>query len=347
MWDENVKLLSDFLFRFCTQADVEIEGKLGLVYNRKTQKRVHIDGVKSLVCCATDEIDASFAAEIDANMFRHFNEDLLQRRFLDDQAKAKAANARPHWRYAHTRLTDKFHTVGNDRVRVSYDTNGAVVECIVKDKLEHVDFWNGKAKAIDFRISASRERKGLHTQAQSKQTEDARASSTCSPLLALTCAVPVPVPLSAPDQIRRKDRMSYRYDLWSIELTKVDLFTALASNGEPVSAQPASTTFEVEVEIREMEYLRREAAKVRAGAPNEFVKVATAMIDQMRTLSQYAFPGTLPPHMRLTPQAQAQAAANQAAQAAQAAAAQASSKRKREEEESAAANQQEFGRSWS
>ena len=136
--------------------------------------------------------------------------------------------------------------------------------------------------------------------------------------------------------------MSYRYDLWAIELTKVDLFTAL-SNGEPVSDKPASTTFEVELEIKEMDYLRREAAKVKAGAPNDFVKVATAMMDQMRTLSQYAFPGVLPPHMRLSPQAQA--AANAAAAAALAAA-QASSKRKREEEESAAANQ-EFGRSWS
>lgn len=155
---------------------------------------------------------------------------------------------------------------------------------------------------------------------------------------------PVPLPTTAPDQLRRKDRMSYRYDLWAIELTKVDLFTALSPAGEPLTEKPASTTFEVEVEIKEMDYLRREAAKVKSGAPNDFVKVATSMLDQMRTLSQYAFPGALPPHMRLSPAAQAQA--NAAAAAAAAAAAQ-TSKRKREEEESAAITQQEFGRAWS
>ena len=217
VWDENVKLLSDFLFRFCTQPDVEIEGKLGLVYNKKTQKRLHIDGVRSLVCCATDEIDASFAAEIDANMFRHFNEDLLQRRFLDDQAKAKAANARPHWRYAHTRITDKFHTVGNDRVRVSYDSNGAVIECIVKEKLEHVDFWNGKAKAIDFRISASRERKGQETHPHpTQQTKREQQRGGPIPLLSsgltrlLVPAVCLQFPFLAPSPIRSVAKIACR-----------------------------------------------------------------------------------------------------------------------------------------
>ncbi len=71
--------------------------------------------------------------------------------------------------------------------------------------------------------------------------------------------------------------MSYRFDLWAIELTKVDLFTALNAKGEPLSEKPASTTFEVEAEIKAsgMDMLRREAAKVRAGQPNEFVRIAT------------------------------------------------------------------------
>ena len=176
-------------------------------------------------------------------MFRHLNEDLIQRRYLEDQSKARAAHAKPYWRYSHIHQTDKFHTVGNDRVRVSYDAAGQVVECIVKDKLQHVDFWNGKAKCIDFRISANRERR-------------------------------VEMPRTECDQIRRKDRMSYRFDMWAIELTKVEMFTSV-KNGEPASERPASTTFEVEVEIKELDHLRREAAKVKAGQPNEFVRIAS------------------------------------------------------------------------
>ena len=184
--DENIRLLSDFLFQHAQMADVEIEGKLGLVFNKKKETRVYIDGVKSLVYVATDELDASFAAEIDANMFRHLNEDLIQRRYLEDQAKARAAGVtRPHWRYTHLHTTDKFHTVGNDRVRVSYDQSGAVVECIVKDKLQHMDFWNGKAKAIDFRISANRERKGQRRGRGSSGAND--GSVRCAPSSLRVC----------------------------------------------------------------------------------------------------------------------------------------------------------------
>lgn len=267
----------------------------------------------------------------------------------------------------------RFYTVGNDRVRVSYDSAGAVTECIVKEKLQHLDFWydpkheqshasvagggvhsderkslgdsfltgcsvacllcflvlplftwrcsrslcsaaaplfvtsslrNGKPKCIDFRISANRERR-------------------------------VELPTGECDQLRRKDRLSYRFDLFALELTKVDLFNNL-TRGEPTSERPTSTTFEVEVEVKEMAYLRAEAAKVRAGVPNDFVRVATALLETMRTLAQYALPNQLPPGWKpLTPSPAAIAAAAAAAQ---------NKKRPREEEEQP---RQEYGKAWS
>jgi hypothetical protein len=162
--DDNVRVLCDFLYQHAALADVEIEGKLGLVYDRRRSARVHLDGVKSLVCLGVDELaearDINFCAEVDANMFHHINDNLLQRRFQDDAAKARAHHAKPYWRYNHALLVDKFHSVNGEHVRVSYDAAGQVVECIVKEKLQHVEFWNGKTNTIDFRISASRERKG-------------------------------------------------------------------------------------------------------------------------------------------------------------------------------------------
>jgi len=175
------------------------------------------------------------------------------------------------------------------------------------------------------------------------------------------CASTVPLPTCEPDQIRRKDRRSYRFDLWSIELTRVDQYSGAASvvrGAIADGARATSTTFEVEVEIKEMDFLRREAAKVRAGQPNDFVKIGTAFLDTLRTLSQFAFPGQLPPNLKQQQQQQQQqhasaSAAGASAGAAQpaaaaAAAASATKKRPREDEQqAAAAAKQEYGKAWS
>jgi len=172
--DDNVRHLSDFFYQHALLGnDVEIEGKLGLLFHKKKESRIYLDGVKSLTMLVADEIpETSFAAEIDANMFRHINEALLQRRYTDDAAWARANNAKPFWSYRHLRLTDKFYAVNGEHVRVTYDdaADGRVVESIVKEKLQHVEFWSGKSKTIDFRVSASREKKG-HTRTQSEKAE--------------------------------------------------------------------------------------------------------------------------------------------------------------------------------
>jgi hypothetical protein len=168
----------------------------------------------------------------------------------------------------------------------------------------------------------------------------------------------VALPTCEPDQIRRKDRRSYRFDLWSIELTRVDQYSGAASivrGAIADGARATSTTFEVEVEIKEMDFLRREAAKVRAGQPNDFVKIGTAFLDTLRTLSQFAFPGQLPPNLKQQQQQQhaSASAAGAGAGAAQppavaAAAASATKKRPREDEQqAAAAAKQEYGKAWS
>jgi hypothetical protein len=64
-------------------------------------------GVRTLVCVKADEVEANFSAEIDANMFKHMNENLLQRRYIDDQAKAKTHNQKPYWTYEHSHTIDK------------------------------------------------------------------------------------------------------------------------------------------------------------------------------------------------------------------------------------------------
>lgn len=145
--------------------------------------------MKSLICLATDEVEAQFAAEVDANMFRHINENLLQRRYRDDASRARHSGQKPQWTYAHSHTTDKFYTVGNDRVRVSYDdATGAVLACVVKEKVAHTDWWNGKPKCIDFRISANRERKG-EARNKHEARNIIRPTATAPVLMLLLCCV--------------------------------------------------------------------------------------------------------------------------------------------------------------
>ena len=170
-----------------------------------------------------------------------------------------------------------------------------------------LSFRNGKPKCIDFRISANRERR-------------------------------VDLPKTECDQIRKKDRLSYRFDLYAIELTKVDLYNDV-TKGEPTSdTRPSNTSFEVEIELKEMAFLRQEAAKVKTGQPNEFVRIATSFLENLRTFAQYALPNQLPPGWKpLAPPPAAVAAA---------AAAAAGKKRTREEE--APPNAKEgYGKAWS
>lgn len=163
---------------------------------------------------------------------------------------------------------------------------------------------NGKPKCIDFRISANRERR-------------------------------VDLPKTECDQIRKKDRLSYRFDLYAIELTKVDLYNDV-KNGEPASDRPSNTSFEVEIELKEMAFLRQEAAKVKTGQPNEFVRIATSFLENLRTFAQYALPNQLPPGWK--PLA--------AAPAAQASAAAAATKKRTREDEPPPNAKEGYGKAW-
>lgn len=143
--------------------------------------------------------------------------------------------------------------------------------------------------------------------------------------------------------MRRKERLTYRYELFAIELTKVDLFNTLV-RGEPANDRPNSTTFEVEIELRELAFLRSEAAKVKQGQPNDFVRIAGALLDTMRTLAQYALPSQLPvgwkPIVTQTP-----TNANSTPTTATTGASQ--GKKRTREEENASNTEDEFGKRWS
>lgn len=94
---------------------------------------------------------------------------------------------------------------GEQTVRVSVGADGtSILACISKNRLANIDFSNPTSKC-DFRISAS--------------TETA-----------------VPLPKTEPSYMRHKDRMSYQFEIWSIDLSKVTTYRTLVRANRPLSA---------------------------------------------------------------------------------------------------------------
>lgn len=123
MFDDNLRLVSDFLYAHAFTPEIEIEGKLGLVFSKARDARIHIPGVRGLVCINSDELEAAFAAEVDAHMFRHMNEQLLQRRWKEDQHRTQGGTkGKPMWSYEHKIVVDKSvaHMLTDRQTRASH-----------------------------------------------------------------------------------------------------------------------------------------------------------------------------------------------------------------------------------
>lgn len=151
MLDDNLRLISDFLYAHSQATStsstgaIELEGKLGLLFSKKKDARIHLDGVRGLVCLAADEVDASFAAEVDANMFRHINEDLLQRRYQEDQQKAAQEGRKPLWTYEHKHTVDRLDHArtreSHREARASASRHGACESRSLAHPLSLLPLW--------------------------------------------------------------------------------------------------------------------------------------------------------------------------------------------------------------
>jgi hypothetical protein len=72
-------------------------------------------------------------------------------------------------------------------------------------------------------------------------------------------------PHTKPTHNRKKERISYQFELFSFDLTKV----------EKNDRQGTSTTYEMEIELMDMDLLRAERHKLDNKLPNDFLTIAT------------------------------------------------------------------------
>ncbi|KAI4527223.1 mRNA triphosphatase CET1 [Schizophyllum commune Loenen D] len=157
-----------------------------------------------------------FESNMTMNQHRHFNQQLNKLHALSNEPGHPSSPVG----YAHHHLVDSFY--GNDRdrkIRVTRDerADNRVVECVRKIKLANLEIHSPKWP-VDWRVTVS-----------------------------LEC--PVPLPDEPATHTRRKDRLSYKHEEFSIDLTQV-----------------LATEHELELEILRPELIMSLAAK--RGDPN-------------------------------------------------------------------------------
>jgi len=201
--DEFIREIADFVYHIImtrpdvggADARVEVEAKVGILRDKMSGNRLMLP-VRVETILAPDSIDVRFEANMSKNTHKHYNELLNQLKISSSQPGHPSSPLE----YAHHYLIDTFYNAeSRERIRLTRDERtGEVVECMKKIRLKDLNVYSPK-RAADWRVSVNLE-------------------------------VPVSQPTGTPTHTRRKDRISYSHEEFSIDLTQV---TSTASAGGP------------------------------------------------------------------------------------------------------------------
>ncbi|KAJ7175742.1 CYTH-like domain-containing protein [Mycena filopes] len=262
--DEFIKEIADFVHYTILnrppdlQGKVEVEAKVGVLRDPNTNGRLELPVLVETII-APNSIPLRFESNMSIDQHKHFNTRLNE---------LKNASTQPGFPstplgYTHLYLVDSFYPGDNahdrDKIRVTRDDKtGKVIECMRKIRLGDLNIYSPKRNA-DWRVSVNLE-------------------------------VPVSHPIGSPTHTRKKDRLSYSHEEFSIDLTQV---TASTSNGA------TTLMHELEIEIARPTLLLATAAK--RGDPNApelersaFDELIRAFVNNARILVRNAAEGWQP-----------------------------------------------------
>jgi len=204
---------------------------------------------------ATKGADCHFESNMTAMQHKHYN-GLLN--------SLKEASDKPGYHsspiaYTHTHLVDSFYATGDrEKIRVTRnEKTGQVLATVKKVRLGNLDIYSPK-QAADWRVSVNIE-------------------------------VPVPHPLGSATHTRRKDRISYSHEEFSIDLTQVQSYGAQGS-------QQPEILHELELEFANPQLLAAAAAKRgddNSPEPEQsaFDELVRAFVNNARILARNAAGG--------------------------------------------------------
>lgn len=245
--DDRVRQLVHFILRHVTDANIEIEAKLGVLIEKDQDVRV-ISLVP--VMCETpireeSNGDVRFVSDVGENMFKNVNERLNTRvRETNGQTEGRITYERKRETdvYYPGRVRQTRHQVNRSQNRDEYK----VVRTQRKSRLGDLNVLC-PGGVCDIRYSASREENCEVTQNTRQEYQ------------------------------REKDRISYKFEYVSVDITTVESVTNPGSVGE--------RTHEVEVEIDSSTNLFEEARKYRDGdESSKLFDIATNVVHTVRVL---------------------------------------------------------------
>lgn len=256
------------MYRHVNGPGIELEAKLGLHVD---EAGIRLGWPLNSECIIHSAGFHRFKSEVDGSTFSRINH-FLNTRVAASRAASAAATAASTTstttangvstanqipiQYTHTRERDLyFHIRGiSPKVRVSVDTNtGKHLRAIVKERLENMDIYCPHL-GFDFRISASKE-----SEIQLDK-----------------------LPNDVPEMERRKDRLSYRFDIWQFDITTVTTFDRLDSKCQPIDA--GVTTFEIEMELADIPRLLHERYLISTQQQSQFTDIAQMFLHNIFAL---------------------------------------------------------------
>lgn len=220
--DDTVRAVCNWLYSVLHNPNIEIEGKIGLLIDRHYNSRLRIPGIMTAVPINPDaQLDTKFKSEVTREIFRHVNERIMNTRFRNKNHSVRHDPHAPKYTYKHTTQLDKLYYNG---ARVTTDLEGNVKACIKKQRLGNLNFLC-PSPSLDFRLSAS-----VENPVPLPKTPSASASSTGGH------SKHNPVGHMYNDRkrdgvrlIRRKDRTSYFFEIWSVDMTTVKSYSEMVS----------------------------------------------------------------------------------------------------------------------
>eukprot|EP00668_Euglena_longa_P045684 GGOE01061362.1.p1 GENE.GGOE01061362.1~~GGOE01061362.1.p1 ORF type:complete len:315 (+),score=109.11 GGOE01061362.1:67-945(+) len=231
------EVVGKFLWDNVDAEHTEVELRLGRVVDLGTEERLRWPLRTPTVMEAAAGVHR-FESEVAEETFTRIYQ-FLNARFQAAQQRTKGS---PAVRYTKLVEQDNFYETPEGRVRVTVDPNAPaqVVRALQKGQRANMDVFMGIAAAWDVRINKAVEAPAV-----------VPTGCKCS------CA-------------RLKERRSYCFDLWRLELTKVKQYNEVKPDGAPYRpATPDKVSFEVELEL-DVPRFREEKRKHGANQQNSF-----------------------------------------------------------------------------
>ncbi|KAJ3288604.1 mRNA-capping enzyme subunit beta [Rhizoclosmatium sp. JEL0117] len=188
--DDITRYVSEWIQRHITELNnsphIEIEAKLGVLIDKRTQQRLHIHQIETEAVISDDHMrSARFKSDMTFDQHGNFN------RFLNKAVEDHKGAVR----YTHRYELDKFyrsHRPGSEKVRVTIDTKtNDTIAVIEKKRIADLNIYSPSTQ-LDYRISINLELPADHPYSDEDSTHE-----------------------------RNKDRLSYVFQCVQVDLTQV------------------------------------------------------------------------------------------------------------------------------